>query len=339
MRSAVMVALITVGGAGCDNGKEHSHPEAGAEPAWWSPRPGDAKNWDIQLAEPFNITEPRVMYTFDLWDVVPAATTIEYGDGDPVAVPPGVLPTAIAELHTRMVDGQPTIVICRVSTGAIDLGDPDARKFPGFEPNPPDRPDPPAPGSVIGWSTFASDGVTNNPSERYLDISAANRDMWSALIFKRFDLAKQIGCDGVAPTRNDVPPNLDDPTQPGEGGFAFPIQDMTSWYARVAEEAHVPRELSVGMEGGYIYTGQTDELDDDFDWLMIERCGEFAYCDNARPFIAALKPVFAIDYDTNEFGEPQNSTIVCNAQQQALLNDGLIKDVLLTSAVRQPCVP
>ncbi|MGE0550985.1 MAG: endo alpha-1,4 polygalactosaminidase [Kofleriaceae bacterium] len=341
MRFAAMFALVTVGGAACDNNKQHLHPEAGTDapaPLWWSPKPGEAKNWDIQVGEPFDIAESRVMYTLDLWDVVPAATTMEYGDGDPVAVPAGSLATAIAELHARMVDGKPTIVICRVSTGAIDLGEPDARKFPGFEASPPDRPDLPAPGSVIGWSTFDSDGMTTNPSQRYLDISATNRDMWSALVFKRLDLAKQIGCDGVAPTYNDVPPNPNVPTDPGDAGFAFPIQDMTSWYASVAEQAHA-RELSVGMVGGYLYIGQTDELDDDFDWLMIERCGEFEFCDNARPFITSMKPVFAIDYPTDEFGDPQSTETVCGRQGLALLNDGLIKDLALSSALRAPCVP
>jgi hypothetical protein len=267
------------------------------------------------------------MYTLDLWDLVPASTTIDYGDGDPVMVPAGALAGTIAALHAQIVNGKPTIVICRVSTGALDLSAPDARKFPGFEANPPDNPDPPEPGSAIGWST--------STGERYLDVRTATRDAWAPLMFKRFDLAKQIGCDGVDPYRNDVPASnsgfqLDEPG----------LISQLSWYERVATEAHtLARELSVGMHGGYTITGFPDQLADNFDWLMIERCGENLDCDFAKPFISAEKAVFAIDYDTDFEGTPQSTTAICMEQVNSQLNDGLIKDAALSNTLRMQCVP
>ena len=95
--------------------------------------PGVARNWDVQSTAPFDLTAPRAMYDLDLWALVPATTMLDYGDGDPVTVPAGVLAGKIAELHARTPR---TVVICHVDTGAIRLSDPDARKFPGYEASP-----------------------------------------------------------------------------------------------------------------------------------------------------------------------------------------------------------
>src|SRR5436190_16188436 len=124
------------------------------------------------------------MYVVDLWDVVPSARMIDCGGGDPVAVPAGSQATKIAELEAAG-----TKVICQVGTGAIELTDPDARKFPGYEANPPNRPTAVKAGSVIGWSTSLT-----STNERFLDVHAGARAGFEKYITARIDLAKAIGC-------------------------------------------------------------------------------------------------------------------------------------------------
>jgi hypothetical protein len=165
---------------------------------------------------------------------------------------------------------------------------------------------------------------------RFLDVSLAGRAKWASIMFKRFDLARQIGCDGVEPAHNDVASYT--------SGLTISSEDSYSWYAEVATQGHA-RELSVGMKDGDLLGGQVDAEADKFDWLMTERCGEFELCDNGRPFIERHKPVFAIDYDRDADGAVQGSTIVCMRQGLAMIADGLYKDVALTKAVRTQCEP
>ena len=312
------IPVVLLGACGGDDSTTPDAPPVDAYvPPWWQPMPGETKNWDVQLHAPFDLSAARVMYDVDLWALTPA-TTIDYGDGDPVTVPAGALAGMIDALHARTPR---SVVICHVDTGAIRLGDPDARKFPGFEASPPDRPTPPKAGSVIGWST-------TDVTERFLDLRPAARAMWSAAMWKRLDLAKQIGCDGVEPDRNDMV--MSDP------GFTIDITEQTSWYVEVAAQAHM-RMLSAGMKGADQIPGQTDALADDFDWAMPERCAEFMGCDNLRPFINAHKAVFSIDYSTDIDGAPQTPSLLCS--RLGLIQDGLVKDAALTSAFRQQCTP
>jgi hypothetical protein len=295
-------------------------PDATPAPPWWQPRSGEASNWDIQLAAPFDVSAERVMYVLSLWDLVPEEIELDYGDGDPVTVPAGVLAGTIADLHGR---SPAAIVLCHLDTGALELGRPDAAKFPGFEADPPDRPDPPAPGSVIGWS------ASGHPDERYLDIGEVARPELAGLIWKRLDLAAQIGCDGVATDRNDVITR--DP------GFDISTEEQVTWFREVADQAHA-RELAVGMKDGDTIPGHIDQLADAFDFLTVQRCAEFQSCDTTRPFTILDKAVFAIDYELDgELGEPQNPDILCPRQLEALVFDGLVKDAELTSGFRVQC--
>jgi hypothetical protein len=308
-----------------------------AGPPWWQPKVGDAKNWDIQLTTQvaqIDVSAPRVMYDLDLWALVPAPTMIDYGDGDPVAVPAGALAGTLAELHARTPK---PVVICHVETGALELGRPDARKFAGYEPDPTKIPDnpatapvgtvkgAPAPGSVIGWSA-------ETPDLRLLDIREASRSRWTSIMFKRFDLAKQIGCDGVEPSHNNVV------NYPSGFSPAVGILDSYSWYGEVAAQGHA-RMLSTGMKDGDGVPNQIDMMADKFDWLMVERCGELEYCDASRPFIDLDKAVLAIDYNVNDTGGAQTSGVVCQNQALAMIADGIFKDVALTKNVRTQCVP
>jgi hypothetical protein len=242
---------------------------------------------------------------------------------------------AIAALHARTPS---TIVICHIETGLLDLNLPDAPKFPGYMADAtnatnakilPDNPASPAPGvtvkgdplagSVIGWSLGAA-------NLRFLDVG--NRSKWSSIMFKRFDLARQIGCDGIEPAHNDAEVYVP--------GFTIPTDQTYAWYDEVAKQGH-DRMLSTGMKGGDTIGTVNDGKAKEFDWLMLERCGELSNCDVARPFISAEKAVLAIEYDTTfDTQAPQDPAMVC-ANQKPFIMDGLVKDVALTGRVRTQC--
>ena len=270
-----LAAAIALGVAGC-GGDSHPAVDAGDDgpsgPPWWQPQVGEAKNWDIQLGavpENIDVSTPRLMYDLDLWALVPSPTQLTYGDGTSVVVPAGALAGTIAQLHARTPS---TIVICHVETGALEMERPDAGKFPA---------------AAIG------EAVPGLATAKFLDISAAGRAAWQATMFKRFDLASQIGCDGIEPAHNDA--------GAFNSGFTVPTEDSLSWFAEVAMQGHA-RMLSTGMKGGDEdqLSGAVDAGPGQFDWLMIERCGERRRCDLAKPFLEALKPVFAIDYNFDD---------------------------------------
>lgn len=333
---------MSVALAGCGGGSSVSQPDAAIEgpvpPVVFQPKPGGAPNWDIQLAPPFDVSEPRTMYDLDLWALVPADTKLDYGDGSPVTVPAGKLAGTIAELHART---PPAIVICYVETGMLDLDRPDAVKFPGYNPDHTQIPDnmnvtstavkgDPASGSVIGWSLGDVD-------LRFLDVSQASRTKWAPFMFKRFDLAVQIGCDGIDPAHNDS-------VAYATGFPTITTDDALSWYPEVAQEGHT-RNLSTGMRNsGFRGDLITSESATEFDWLLLEHCGEFDVaqtpgCELAKPFLDAQKDVFAIDYNVNQDGTPQSAQTVCTPQVDRSIGDGLYKDAppTGTAAIRQQC--
>ncbi|HET7501077.1 MAG TPA: endo alpha-1,4 polygalactosaminidase [Kofleriaceae bacterium] len=325
--------LAGCGGGGGGSGKPIDGAVDGAVDVdaagltWWQPSNEDNanKNWDIQLSAPIDTSAPRVMYDLDLWSLVPSATMLRYDDGSMVSVPAGALAGTIAALHARTPS---TIVICHVETGILDLSLPDAPKFPGYHADASKIPDqsPPEPGSVIGWHVGTS-------QKRWLDIRAASRAVLLPILFRRFDLAAQIGCDGVEPDRN-----LAVEFEAQTGWAPIDPHDSYSWFAELAKQGHA-RKLSTGMKNGHTLAGQVDSEADTFDWMMVERCGEDQLCDTTRPFINLHKAVFAIDYDHNIIGDPQDSLFTCDQQALAMIADGLVKDVGLSSAVRTQCIP
>lgn len=332
MRSALVISVACF--VGCGGHSTQPAVDADLEPTWWQPKVGEAKNWDIQLGAPIDVSEPRTMYDLDLWALVPSPTMIDYGDGDPVKVPAGALAGTITQLHARTPS---TIVICHVDTGALDLRLPDARKFPGYNMDPTKIPDNPMaipapavpgnpePGSVIGWRL-------DTPMRRWLDIREASRSKWIEIMFKRFDLARQIGCDGVDPDFNQVYEFM--------SGFSPIALESISWYGEVAQQGHA-RGLSTGMKNGNALPGQSDAEADKFDWLMIERCGEeqFLNCDTSRPFINLQKAVFSIEYNEDFDGNPQEATLLCGREEHEMIVDGIVKDAGLTKNVRIQCAP
>jgi hypothetical protein len=321
MRSALFLAVGLV--TACKG--DPFRPDAGDEmmidaykPPWFFPAPGEVKNWDIQVNAPYTLT-PRPMVIVNIWDITPA-TTITYDDASTVPVPAGSQNGMFAALKAG---GK---VICHVGTGAMRLDDPDAMKFPGYEATPPDRPTPVAANSAIGWSTTVADA-----EERFVDFRNATA---AAVLLKRVKLAKDIGCDGILAYRNDA--SAFGPTEPLQHGFSE-ITSMveTEWIVKVAKAGH-DLMISVGGLGGHA-DPSVGEIDDDYDWIMAERCGEAGDCDAARPFIEQHRAVFGLDYDFAEDGVTPNAlATICTKWVNGQV-DGVMKKTTLDGSYREVC--
>jgi hypothetical protein len=286
---------------------------------WWTPGPGEIRDWDIQLAKtPFNVMAKRAMYIIDLFDAVPAATTLDYSSGM-LTVPPGVHAGAITQLKGTT---PPTLVVCHVNTGAVRLSDPDAMKFPGYEANPPDAPALPAANSVIGWS------IGGEPGERYIDLNAEARATVLPLIEKRFELAQKSGCDAILAGNNGA-------LISSSTGFpTVDIDENKSWMEDLAAKAHA-RTLSIGIRNSVMQSTDVDAQA--FDWALVERCGEEDMCNLQRAFLNQHKAVFAVDYTVDINGDPTNQTNLCTNQAEGMIQGGIIKTPALDSTPPVGC--
>ena len=129
-------------------------------------------------------------------------------------------------------------------------------------------------GNSTGWE-----------GERWLDIRQASWPKFAPILWKRLDLARSLGCDGVEPDQNN--PLGNDP------GFPITRADQKAWYLEVARQAH-RRGLSVGMKNG-IETIDRDTVAA-FDWALNEECFQYRECHVLTPFIRAGKAVFQVEY-------------------------------------------
>lgn len=248
----------------------------------WTPRPDTTWQWQIvgEVEEPFL---PVDMYDIDLQDAVPTATQIDVPGFGSVRWPVGDNAGVIDRLHAA---GK--VVICYLDSGAWERYRPDASLFPG------------KPGWKSGDPT--SDVILRNTGwegENWLDIRPAQWSKFAPLIWARFDLAKQIGCDGVEPDQNN--PFGNNP------GPKITKADQKAWYLEVARQAHA-RGLSVGMKNGVETTdAQTAAA---FDWNLNEECIYYEECDTLDPFLDAGKAVFNTEYtvdweqDDPRFADP-----------------------------------
>ncbi|MFC5754396.1 endo alpha-1,4 polygalactosaminidase [Actinomadura rugatobispora] len=306
----LLAAVLTGCGPGGDPPSQRPAPTS-----WWKPEPGQFSNWDWQIDEPYDLSARRDMYDLDLFDLAPAGSQLRYRDGEAIDLPPGPLAGMIDVLHARVPR---PVVICYLDTGAYEHYRPDAPRFPGHRAHAteiPDRPEPPKPGSVIGWNTGWEE-------ERWLDIRKASRGAFAEIIWARLDLARRIGCDGVEPDQNNLLGNAP--------GFAVTLADQLSWYREVAAQAH-RRGLSVGMKNGHDQRGAAAALVDVFDWALPEECAEHGECAELEVFIKRGKAVFAVDYE----GSVDPAT-ACRAHRRHGF-DGLIKDEPPTARHRRQC--
>jgi hypothetical protein len=220
----------------------------------WSPPPGTTWQWQIsgRVDESLDVA----MYDVDLFDAAPAGH--EVGAGSGVFTAQGPNAGIVGRLHARGI-----AVICYVDTGAFEDYRPDAKRFPAA-----------VLGNESGW-----------PGERWLDIREAAWPQWTPLMWARFDLAAQLGCDGVEPDQNNPVGN--------SPGFPIALADQKRWYLEVAAQAHA-RGLSVGQKNG-IETTDADTIAA-FDWNLNEQCFQYRECGVLDAVIAAGKAVFQAEY-------------------------------------------
>jgi hypothetical protein len=263
----------------------------------WRPAPGTSWQWQITgvVDTSFNVT----MYDIDLFDAVPSTRSYDVPGFGRVEVPRGLNAGVIDQLHAH---GR--VVICYMDSGAYESYRPDASLFPR---------------EVIGNQTYSSGGDPWE-GEFWLDIRRPSWDRFKPIIAARMDLARAIGCDGVEPDQNN--PLGNDP------GFPITAADQKAWYLEIARLAH-ERGLSVGQKNG-IETTDADTVAA-FDWNLNEECNLYEECVVLRPFVAAGKAVFQVEY----VDEGMTVDEFC-PQDNAENFDGLLKRLEL-DAWRRAC--
>ncbi len=153
-------------------------------------------------------------------------------------------------------------VVCYVNVGAREDWRPDAARFPS---------------TVLGNDLDGWDG------ERWLDVRR-----WDALrpiLADRFAACKQKGFDGVEPDNVDAYAN--------DSGFPLTAADQLTYNRRIADLAHTAG-LAVALKND---VDQVSALAPAFDFAVNEECAKYNECNALKPFIAAGKPVFHVEYD------------------------------------------
>jgi hypothetical protein len=157
-------------------------------------------------------------------------------------------------------------VICYLSTGAWEEFRPDAKKFPRS-----------VLGRGNGWQ-----------GERWLDIRRT--DVLEPLMAARIDMCRQKGFDAVEPDNMDGYLN--------RTGFPLKAADQLRYNRLIAKLAH-DRGLAVGLKNDL---DQIPQLVGDFDFAVNEQCAQYKECGRLKPFIAARKAVFHVEYELGTGG-------------------------------------
>jgi hypothetical protein len=147
--------------------------------------------------------------------------------------------------------------------------------------------------SVGAWEDFRSDaaafpekvlGRSNGwDGERWLDIRRTA--ILRPLMAKRFDMCRTKGFDAVEPDNTDGYRN--------RTGFKLTAADQLTFNRMIAKLAH-DRGMAVGLKNDL---DQIPQLLGDFDFGVNEQCAEFDECARLKPFIAAGKAVFHVEYN------------------------------------------
>ncbi|MGH2549135.1 MAG: endo alpha-1,4 polygalactosaminidase [Thermomicrobiales bacterium] len=162
----------------------------------------------------------------------------------------------VERLHERGIK-----VICYIDAGTREDWRPDADQYPD---------------EIIGNSWDEWEG------ERYVDIRRI--DLLAPILEARLDMCAEKGFDAVDPDNMD--------TVWADTGFSLTEQDQIAFNRWIATTAH-ERGLAVGQKN---VAELTNHLVDVFDFAVSEDCLVDGWCDQLNPYIAAGKPVFAIEY-------------------------------------------
>lgn len=156
-------------------------------------------------------------------------------------------------------------VICYINVGAWEDYRDDAELFPK---------------EVLGQEYEGWEG------ERWLDIS--NYKLFSHTLEKRFDLAKEKGCDAIEP--DNIEGYMEDT------GFNITYEEQLEFNIWISKQVHL-RNMCIGLKNN---PDQVEDLIEHYDWALLEDCHIWNFCDDFKPFIDANKPVFQVEY-TDDF--------------------------------------
>ncbi|MER5297149.1 endo alpha-1,4 polygalactosaminidase [Streptomyces pharetrae] len=178
--------------------------------------------------------------------------------------------------------------------------------------------------NVGAWEDFRPDGdafprsVLGRPNgwhgERWLDIRRVS--VLRPLMERRFDMCRDKGFDAVEPDLMEGYAN--------NTGFPLTARDQLRYNRMIADLAH-ERGLAVGLKNDL---AQIPHLLDDFDFAVNEECAQYDECGRLRPFTAAGKAVFHVEY-----AEP--TARFCPVARELRLSSMLKKPELGTW--RRPC--
>lgn len=152
-------------------------------------------------------------------------------------------------------------VICYVNAGAYESFRADAKRFPA---------------AIIGQSN-------GWPGERWLDVRQLN--VLRPILADRFKDCAQKGFDGIEADNVDGYHN--------DTGFPLTAADQLAFNRMVADLAHTAR-MAIGLKNDL---DQIPQLVSAFDFAVNEQCAEYSECDLLKPFIAAGKAVFHVEYN------------------------------------------
>ena len=142
----------------------------------------------------------------------------------------------------------------------------------------------------------------NWEGEKWLDIRRI--DLLAPIMRKRLDQCRDKGFNAVEPD------NIDGYTN--KTGFPLTYQDQLRYNIWLTQEAHA-RGLSIALKND---PDQVNDLLPYFDWALTEDCFADNWCEQVAPFIAAGKPVFAVEYTDKNI----NTTQFCSKAKQLKFN-------------------
>ncbi|KAJ3124867.1 hypothetical protein HK100_011081 [Physocladia obscura] len=146
-------------------------------------------------------------------------------------------------------------------------------------------------GSRADQSQFAASDLGNSypgwPNEVFVDIRSANvRKIMAA----RFVAMQAAGCDGIEPDNTAFLYTQNTGFSPG-----ISLDDDVAYLRWISAQVH-SLGMAVGAKnGGDVYSVQTS-LVSLFDFAVVESCAAQSNCDQYNLFVAAEKPVYAVDY-------------------------------------------
>ena len=151
-------------------------------------------------------------------------------------------------------------VICYIDAGTWEQWRPDASRFPQS-----------VLGAPNGW-----------PGERWLDIRRLR--ILAPILEHRMNICRKKGFDGVEFDNVDGYQN--------HTGFPLASKDQLRFDVLLANQAH-RRGLSVALKNDL---GQVRQLLPYFDFALNEQCFQYRECWKLKPFVAAGKAVFGVEY-------------------------------------------